>query len=97
MDNASSISQYVSTIFKGIKAKIIIVMKFICFIVFNCLFVSCYTSICNFTEGMDFGSFFGAKDYATYTNERKFVIAIAQYIELNQVEEVRKTFFFLYI
>ena len=74
------------------KAKIITAMKFMYFIVFNCLPVSCYTFICNFAKNMDFGGLPGTKDYAIYANAilgRKFVIAIAQYIESNQIEDVK--------
>ena len=54
--------------------------------------MSCYTSMCNFAKNRDFEGLSGTKDYATYTSAisgRKFVIAIAQHIESNQVEKVR--------
>ena len=79
---------------EGMKAKIITAMKFMYFIVLNCLPMSCYTSMCNFAKELDFGGLHGSKDYATYANvilEREFVIAIAQHIESNQVEEVRNS------
>ena len=50
--------------------------------------------MCNFAKEMDFGGLPGSKDYATYANAisgREFVIAIAQHIESNQVEEVRNS------
>ena len=88
------IPQHVSSTIEGMKAKIITAMKFMYFIVLNCLPMSYYTSMCNFAEEMDFGGLLGSKDYATYANailRRKFVIAIAQHIESNQVEEVRNS------
>ena len=83
-----------SSTIEGMKAKIITAMKFIYFIVFNCLTMSCYTSMCNFTKEMDFGGLLGSKDYATYANAilgREFMIVIAQLIESNQVKEVRNS------
>ena len=76
------------------KAKIITAMKFMYFIVLNCLPMSCYMSMCNFAKEMDFGGLPGSKDFATYANailEQKFVISIAQHIESNQVEEVKNS------
>ena len=88
------IPQHVSSTIEGMKAKIITAMKFMYFIVLNCLPISCYTSMCNFAKEMDFGGLPGSKDCATYANAisgREFVIAIAQHIESNHVEEVRNS------
>ena len=65
-------------------AKIIIAMKFMYFIVLNCLPISCYTSMCNFAKDMDFEDLPSTNDYATYGNVilgRKFLIVISQHIE----------------
>ena len=86
------IPQYVFSTIEGMKAKIITVMKFMYFIVLNCLPMSFYTCMCNFAKEMDFGGLTGNKDYATYANAisgREFVIA--QHIESNQVEEVKNS------
>jgi hypothetical protein len=88
------IPQHVISITEGMKAKIVYAMKFMYFIVLNCLPVSCYTSMCNFAKDMDFGGLPGTNDYATYANAvsgREFVIAISQHIESKQVEEVRNS------
>ena len=48
---------------------------------------------------MDFEGLLTTIDYATYINAvlgKEFVIAIAQHIESNQVEEMKKSLFFLY-
>ena len=73
------ILQFVSCIIKGMKAKIISAMKFMYFIVFACLHVSCYTFMCNFVKDVDFGDLLGTNEYATYGNavsEKKFITAI---------------------
>ena len=88
------IPQHLPSTIEGMKAKIITAIKFMYFIVLNCLPMSCYTSMCNFAKEMDFGGLPSSKDYVTYANAisgREFVIAIAQHIESNQVEEVRNS------
>ena len=42
-----------SMITEGVRAKIIIAMKFMYIIVFNCLLASCNTFMCNFVKAMD--------------------------------------------
>jgi hypothetical protein len=74
------IPQHVFCKTEGIKAKIISAMKFMYFIVLNCLPMSCYTSMCNFAKDIDFGSLLGTNNYATYENDvsgREFVTAIS--------------------
>ena len=86
--------QHVSSITEGMKTIIITVIKFMCFIVLNCLLVSSYTSMCNFAKGTDFGGLLGTKDYATFANavsRREFVITIAQHIESNLEKGVRNS------
>ena len=71
---------------KSMEEKIITAMKFMYFIVLNCLSISCYTSMCNFAKAVDFRGLLTTKDYTIYTNiilGREFVIIIAQYIESN--------------
>lgn len=74
-----SILQHVFCATEGMNAKIICAMKFMYFIVFNCLHVSCYIFICNFVKDMDFAGLSDANNYITYGNavsEIKFVIVI---------------------
>ena len=88
------IPQHVLCITEVMKAKIVCAMKFMYFIVLNCLPMSCYITMCNFAKDMDFGGLPTVNDYATYGNAvsgKEFVTAISQHIESKQIEEVRSS------
>ena len=95
------IVQHVFCATEGMNAKIRFSMKFIYFIVFNCLHVSCYIFVCNFVKDMDFAGLSNANDNATYENvvsEREFVIIIfsTHWIKTSRGRKEQSLFFFVF-